>query len=381
MFLGVDLQCAQCHNHLFIDDYSQHDFQGLFAFVGHTFPRTDKPYPAVGENVVQKKVEFMSVFTKEPRATGPRLPDDTEFDVPTVEPGQEYAVPPDRAKNMPGVPRFSPLRLLGERLPRPDNPLFARNSVNRLWYLLFGRGIVHPLDLHHSGNPPSHPELLDLLAAEFAAHGCDVKWLLRELALTRAYGRSSLLPEGVDDLPPDRFLVFNEKPLSAEQLFHSASLATGMAQAVAAETEAKLRAEDPRLADLTGDDATRRAEMIDTQLAAARTAFLGAFANPPREPETEFSPSVKAALFVLNAETVLGWLPPRPGNLTARLLELTDDAVVADELYLSVLARPATDEERSAVAEHLARHADDRAKALAQFAWALLASTEFCVNH
>jgi hypothetical protein len=381
LFLGVDLQCAQCHNHLFIDDYKQQDFQGLFAFVGHTFIRGDKQFPAVGERVVRKKVEFMSVFTKEPLATGPRLPGDAEVEIPPVEPGNEFAIPPDPGKNFPGVPRFSPLRILGERLPRAENVQFARNAVNRLWHVMFGRGLVHPLDLHHQGNPPSHPELLDLLAAEFTARGYDIRWMLRELALTEAYGRSGLLPPGTADLPADRFLVYAEKPLSAEQLFHSAALAMGEWAVIEAGLVAQMQAADPRLADLTRDAPGRLDTLIEEQLSAARGAFLAAFANPPREPEVEFSPSVKGALFTLNGETIQAWLQPKPGNLVARLAEMQDAAKIADELYLSVLSRLPADDERELVTEHLAAHGDNRAKAIGQLTWALLASTEFGVNH
>src|SRR5262249_30410114 len=124
-------------------------------------------------------------------------------------------------------PKFSPLKVLASQLPRGDNPLFTKNIVNRLWFLMMGRGLVHPLDLQYAGNPPSHPELLDLLAQEFAGHRFDIKWLLRELALTETYQRSSLLPEGVEDLPPESFLVANEKPLSAEQILRSVLHATG----------------------------------------------------------------------------------------------------------------------------------------------------------
>ena len=74
--------------------------------------------------------------------------------------------------------------------------------ANRLWFLLLGRGLVHPLDLHHSDNPPSHPELLDLLAEEFAAHDFDIKWLLREIALSKTYQRSSVMPSGESKVPP-----------------------------------------------------------------------------------------------------------------------------------------------------------------------------------
>ncbi len=186
MFLGVDLQCAQCHDHLFVDDYKQVDFQGLHTFLSHTFIRQDVKFPAVGEKLLDKKTDFMSVFIKEPKQTGPRLPFGTEVEVAVFAKGEEFATPPDKGTKFPGQPKFSPLKILSEQLPTAANERFVRNGVNRFWWVLFGRGLVHPLDLAHSANPPSHPEVLDLLAQEFVVHQFDVKWLLRELALTDA---------------------------------------------------------------------------------------------------------------------------------------------------------------------------------------------------
>lgn len=358
LFLGVDLQCAQCHDHLFIDDYKQVDFQGLFAFVGHTTIRGDLKFPAISEPLVQKKIEFASVFKKVKQETGPRLPFGTEVEIVVPPQGEEYEVAPDKAKNTPGVPKFSPLKLLAGQLPRGDNPLFTKNVVNRVWFLMMGRGLVHPLDLHFAGNPASHPELFDLLAREFAAHNFDIKWLLRELAQTQAYQRSSLLPEGIENFPPESFLVANEKSLSAEQLLRSMLQATGELSRV-----------------LPGG------VLESPDLDKLRERFVKAFANPPREPETEFAPSVKAALFVLNDSVVLSWLLSQPGNLVERLNAMSDSGPLADELYLSVLTRMPTAEERSDVAAFLEKHAANRPKAIGQLIWGLLASTEFAINH
>jgi hypothetical protein len=344
LLLGKNLQCAQCHDHLFIADYKQKDFQGLFAFVQNAY-LVDAKMATVGEKPTTGKVAFMSVFKKQPGETGPALPGGKEFEPPPVKKGDEYAVQPDPKAKAPGKPKFSPLALLAEELARKDNPDFARNGANRLWFLLMGRGLVHPLDLHHKENPPSHPELLDLLAREFAAHDFDIKWLLREFALSRAYQRSSLLPDGVDRVAPETFLTAIEKRLSAEQLFAAVQQATGA-----------------------------KAD------AAAQANFQKVFANSPREPEDEVSPSLKGALFVLNDPAVLAWLQPQPGNLTDRLTKLADDRV-ADELYLSVLTRLPTAEERAQVDGYLKKNGAARAAVLGRLAWALLASAEFGVNH
>src|SRR5262245_12311635 len=194
-FLGIDVQCAQCHDHLFVEDYKQEFYHGLFAFVGQTTIRTDLKFPAVSQTPMSKKVEFMSVFVQKPLEVGPKLPGGAEIEIPTFDKGQEFEQPPDKKTKFPGVPKFSTLKILAEQLPRAENKLFTRNIANRLWWLMLGRGIVHPLDLHHAGNPPSHPELLDLLASELADHHFDTRWLIREIALSQTYQRSSALSD------------------------------------------------------------------------------------------------------------------------------------------------------------------------------------------
>jgi hypothetical protein len=290
----------------------------------------------------------MSVFKRINRETGPALPGGRQTEPPVFKKGEEYLTKPDPKTKTPGIPKFSTLALLSEQIAAPDNNDFARNSVNRLWFIVMGRGLVHPLDLHHKDNPPSHPELLDLLANEFVAHKFDIKWLLRALVLTETYQRSSVLPKGTDKVPPESFRTAIEKGVSAEQLMASMLEATGM----------KSLASD-----------------------ALKAKFLKAFANPAREPEEEFNPSLRAALFILNDPTVLDWLKPKAGNLVDRLSKLTDDVKLAEELYLSILTRLPSDDEKAIVSKHLAKHDGKREAAIGQLAWALLASTEFSVNH
>ncbi len=354
LFLGVDVQCAQCHDHLFIDDYKQVDYQGLFAFVANVSIRSDVQFPAVAESPLMNKIEFVSVFVGNQEMTGPRLPGGAAFEIPEFAKGEEYAVPPDRQKRTPGVPKFSTLKLLAERLPVADNAAFKRNIVNRLWWMMMGRGLVDPLDLHHSDNPPSHPELLNLLADEIAARKFDIKWFLRELALTEMYQRSDLLPDGDVEPAPATYRVAIERPLSAEQITRSVLQATG------------------ELSRATADEAKFKEHL---------ERFRTAIANPPREPEVQFNPTVEAALFLSNDELVLSWLQPRDGNLVDRLSKTDSADQIADELYLSVLTRMPTDEERTEVVEYLSQRSDRKSQAISNLAWALIASTEFCVNH
>ena len=108
---------------------------------------------------------------------------------------------------------------------------------------------------------------------------------------------------------------------------------------------------------------------------------MAVFGSPPGEAETDFQPSMGSALFLMNEKLVLGWLAPRSGNLVERLTALADADAVAEELYLAVLTRMPDDDERAEVAAYLAQHQDNRAAAIGQLAWALIASAEFRLNH
>lgn len=361
LFLGADLQCAQCHNHLFIDDYKQRDFQGLYSVYLNIAVKNEVDLPGVTEKPMKKKLEFVSVFDPTQNETGPRIPFGTEIPIPE----QKADAPPD-------APQVSVLALLANELPTTQNTLFSKNIANRLWFVMMGRGLVHPLDLHHSGNPPSHPELLDLLASEFAAHHYDIKWMLRQLALSQTYQRSSRYPVestsadnsasavNVEAILPQSYLVANEKRMLAEQLLHSTLQATGNFE----------RLQKP------ADDGKPNKELVDLT-----TRYVAAFANEPREPEDQINPTVKGALFSLNDDMSLQLLSRQPGNLIDRLLTMTDENLLAEELYLSVFTRRPTDEERSELAAWLTKHGDQREKAIATWTWSMMTSMEFVVNH
>ena len=107
-----------------------------------------------------------------------------------------------------------------------DNPYFARAAVNRVWARFFGTGIVDPVDDFRDDNPPSHPELLDLLAREFRSHGYDLKFLIRSITATKAYGLTSAV--GRSELAPaNLFAAMPVRTLSPGQLFEALAQATG----------------------------------------------------------------------------------------------------------------------------------------------------------
>lgn len=196
IFFGMDLSCAQCHDHPNIADYLQREYHGLFAFFNRTYLLTrDSDKKAFIAEKADGEVTFTSVFTKESGATRPRLPGGAQLAEPVLARGAEYLVPPDpKNKNLRPVPQYSRRAALAKAATETNHRAFNRNIVNRLWAMMLGRPLAGPVDELHSANPPAYPALLDLLAREFAASGYDTRALLRGLALTRVYGRSFELP-------------------------------------------------------------------------------------------------------------------------------------------------------------------------------------------
>ena len=179
------------------DDYLQSDYQGLFAFLQPTFPIVRKEGDKQTTLQAEKagaQVSFQSVFLHVPRRTVARVPDGVMIDEPFFLPGEEYEVAP--GDNVKSVPKFSYRAKLAELATNGSNEAFNRNIANRLWALMFGRGLVHPLDLQNPDNPPSNPELLQLLAQQIAAMNFDMRGVLaRDRAdATRTSARSIRRP-------------------------------------------------------------------------------------------------------------------------------------------------------------------------------------------
>lgn len=242
-FLGIDLQCAQCHDHPLIDDYHQTDYFGTFSFVNQlTVFQPDAKKPALIGETVSGQSEFKSVFTEREAVTSPRLPGEVEIVEPVFAIGDEYTVRP--AKTVRPIPKFSRQNKLAELMSSGQNLLFRRNIANRLWAMMMGRGLVHPVDQHHSENPATNPALLDLLGDEFAKADYDIGSFLREIALSQTYQRSWQLPS---DLSPS----------------------VDAAEKVLAELDAQITADNARI-DEKQAEATAALEELDKALAEAR---------------------------------------------------------------------------------------------------------------
>jgi hypothetical protein len=382
LLAGVDLQCAQCHNHLTIPHYYQKDFQGLHMIFENVQTRRDVKFPAVSEKVMQAKKEFKSVFEQVALQTGPVVPGRGEVEIPSFKKGEEFAVAADPKTRKPGIPKFSPLNELSTGLASKDNDVFTKNIVNRLWFVMMGRGLVEPLDLQHASNPPTHPELLNMLASEFVAHDFDIRWFLSELAKSKTYQRSSVLPDELEP-PRESYAVAIEKRVSAEQLYWSVGIATGRFEAVRRSirkglVDAKKPEEEIKaIGEATLEELVAKSDELKTAL----TDFQKNFGNGPKEPEVEFALSVKGALYLMHEAKIQKCLESGSATLIEDLLKKENDQAAIDHLFLRLLTRKPTDEERKQLKSYLKKNKDRRSEALANVAWAMLTSTEFVVNH
>ena len=379
VFLGRDLQCAQCHDHPVIDDYAQRHYYGLVSFFSRAYLFND---PKNKQSSIGEKAEgtttFTSVFTNEEATTFPRILDLPAITDPPAD-KEPYLAKPD--KNTRGIPKYSRLDQLPEAITRADNIAYRQNIANRLWYLMMGRGLVEPLDMFHEGNAPTHPELLKLIADDLHQHQYDIRYFLKQLALTKAYQRSSLSKAEEEPAAP-RYSAAHMKPLSAEQLAWSAIQATGLLETTrraAIESFAASKKDDtsPLVTDWISFEIHLEAT-VNKKLQEHVTAFVTAFSRIDQP--GEFNATANQALFLGNAPLISAWLLPADGNLTARLAAETDSDKLAKELYLCVLSRLPSPAETEQVVRFLGEF-PERTTTVQELVRALLCSAEFRFNH
>jgi hypothetical protein len=341
-FLGVRVQCAQCHHHP-TERWSQSDYYGLaavFARVGRKGGFADAEVPT--DEIIYLKEAGEVVHPR----TGEVLKPQPLGGVP-------FAI------DMQDDPRES----LARWMTHADNPFFARTMVNRLWAHFLGRGIVHPIDDARSTNPPSNPELLDALAADFIASGYDVKHLIRTITNSYAY-RLDSAPESGNAGDTQTFARFYARRLPAEVILD------GISQVLEVPTV------------FPGVPAGTRAIQLPDENVAAH--FLDVFGRPARmsacECERVDAPALTQALELVNSTEIQRKLTEASGyaqQLAGR--DLPNDSV-AEEIFMRVFARNPRPEELKAASEYLASQSD-RGEACRSLLWSLLATNEFLFNH
>jgi hypothetical protein len=376
MFLGRDLQCAQCHNHPQFEDYLQRHYFGISAFLNRSYVFTDPKtkQASIGEKA-EGTVKFTSVFTSEEGETAPRILDLDALEDPDPE-EEPYVAKPE--KNSRGVPKYSRRLKLAAAVTDPNNRAYRLNIANRLWALVMGRGLVEPLDMFHQANPPTHPELLDVLADDLAEHGYDMRRTIRAIMLSQTYQRSSQLI--AEELPADeRYFAGLLKPLTPEQLAWSMMRATGVVDKTRATAASRLLQEHPDLDTTTADYLFRLELLLNDDLQQHVDTFVTVFASANES--SRFDATAKQALFLLNGPLIAEWLQPADGNLLSRLEKLEATPALAEELYVSVLARLPTDAEIATIETFLGSFGEDRKSGLQELVRTILCSAEFRFNH
>ena len=387
---GLQVKCAQCHDHMVAREIKQAHYWGMVAAFNRS-KNVDTPAgPGVAESAIGGFVSFANL-KKESQPARLVFFNGRKVEEPWPKEGEKetdspelYLVPPTKAAetsdkdapkrwreriakaDQPAVPKFSRREAFAEAVTR-DNPLLARAMVNRVWAMLFSRGIVHPVDLMDSKHPPTQPELLDWLARDFERSGYDVKRLVRTMCNTRAYQLDSR-PGAPGSRPartsksgraerefgapsPGSFARTQDKPLSAEQLYRSLLVATG------------------NRINTNGVVAGRSEKEL-------RRAFIKQF---PALFPAEYNASLQQAMFLANSELFDQLLAPRDANLTTRLTAVPDEKARVREAFAAVFGRdPDAEELRECSAYLKARSPEAGAK---QLLWALLTSAEFQVNH
>ena len=347
-FFGTQIDCAQCHDHPLASEIEQRHYWGLVSFYRRGTNVMTKAGPRIAESAIGGWSEFADltgdsqqaklVFL-ESQVIAEEKPEGKETDSEDKYRTQQVSL----SAHAPKVPKFSRRELFVERVAR-DNPMIARAMVNRIWAMLIGRGIVHPVDKMDSEHPPSHPKLLDALARDFESSGYDVKRLVRTILRSQAYQLAT--SHNDPNVPAESFAVAFEKPLTAEQYYASLRIAI----------------DETQTADGSNDSFLKE--------------FTAVFPDVFYE---EFSFTLKQALFLSNNKTVHELVTKSPIIQQLKKLNSHDERVTT--AFNRFFGRRPTTEEKVRCVAYLHERKDAEDDAFSQLLWALAASSEFRLNH
>jgi hypothetical protein len=350
LFLGVQIQCAECHNHPFTESWKQTDFWGMAAFYSRI--RTEnkgkeglhwKETPAAANqpvSIVIPQTALKNIGTTVPA----RLLGDKQYQTSEVSKTSEVLLRHELARWMTSA----------------NNPFFAKAAVNRTWAHLFGRGLVNPVDDLHADNPATHPAILDLLADEFKKSGFDLKYLIRCICLTQAYQRTSV-PLKDNEEQQDKYSHMAVKVIGPGVFYDSLKVATGLPE---------LKVGLPE----------RKTKLTVLTLFTPREVFVDFYrASQGEEPNPlENTHGIPQALKLMNAVQLNGVLPNAQRLAGAGLSR----EQVIEQLYLTAYARRPSAQESRLIADFLARRNDaPPAHGYSAVLWTLMNSAEFVSNH
>ncbi|QDU98004.1 DUF1549 and DUF1553 domain-containing protein [Lignipirellula cremea] len=361
-FLGVQLQCARCHDHPY-ENWSQLDFYGMAAFLARL------EVVEVGTTAdKQKKVMIAEQSVGDVNFTGPASEAEVGQKGVPVAPkfllgdALSEPTPPEDAKplkfasgKVPPAPTFSRKNALAEWVTSRDNPFFAKATANRVWGQFMGRGIVHPIDNMSESNSPTHPELLVELTEQLVDHNFDLKWYIRELVNSQTYQLSS-----VSEVEAERPLWFERarnRPLSAEELAASWRVAVNYA-AVDSKTE----------------------EQVEKDEFYPLGNYQMSFFGEPTDGVGDFVGGLSEHLYMNNGG-ISKLLSNGEGGLLRALAESEEAPEKrVDQLYLSILSRRPTPAEQARFVEHLSGD-DSQFELVKEAMWVLMTCSEFRFNH
>ncbi len=351
LFLGLRLQCAQCHHHPY-EKWSQQDYYSFAAF-----------FSQVGRKAGGAPGEEM-IFHKRGNATA------------TNKKTKESVKPAGLGRAALSLaPDDDPRQALADWLGGRDNPFFARSLVNRYWKHFFNRGLVDPEDDLRETNPATNPELLDALAAEFVKSGYDLKHLVRTLATSRTYQLSSV-PNQYNAIDRQNFSRYYPRRLTAEVLFDAVNSVL--------QSESKF----------DGLPASTRAVALPDNSFNANSYFLTVFGRPEAssscECERSQDASLAQSLHLLNAKDIQSKLAADTGRAAILAADSRSDDEKIRELYAWAFSRPPNDKELTLARSHLQKWVKEKDSkestgnkrpAYEDLLWALINTKEFLFNH
>lgn len=374
-FMGIRLECAQCHKHPF-DRWTQAEYRAYANIFGQvTFNLAPDTRKALGDKAIV------------PKAARNKLPAIKEVYVGSANkqlrhPDTNASLPP-QALGGPQIALASgkDARVaLFEWLRQPDNPFFARSFVNRVWGHYLGIGLVQPVDDFSLANPPSNDRLLDALAKDFIDSKFDIRAIERRLLNSRTYQLSSKTNQ-TNKLDKTDFAHSYVRPMMAEVVVDVLNSALGASDTF------MIAPKGPKAPKGATDlrPGSKAIEFGPTLVQNQTLAYaFRIFGRPPRtsacDCERAADPALPQKLFLMTDQNLLRKLTAPGGRLQTLLASSRTDEQILEELFLATLTRRPTDAERRRFEEYR-RDVTDRRTAMTDTLWALINTREFILNH